>query len=73
MMKCKWYSLWFLGVICLRSRCEDDEGAAPYEISNERANKGLGVDFIPWEQSVKDTVKSLKDKNYILTNIEEQQ
>ncbi|KAF3437337.1 hypothetical protein FNV43_RR20090 [Rhamnella rubrinervis] len=44
---------------------EDDQPQLPmYQVSKEKA-KGLGVDFIPLEVSLRDTVESLKDKSFL--------
>ncbi|KAH7527926.1 hypothetical protein FEM48_Zijuj05G0018000 [Ziziphus jujuba var. spinosa] len=43
-------------------KCEDDNPLLPiYQVSKEKA-KSLGVNFIPFEVSLKDTVESLKEK-----------
>lgn len=46
-------------------RCADDK-ASPlvYEVSKEKA-KTLGLDYIPLEVSVKDTIESLKEKGFL--------
>lgn len=36
----------------------------PYNVSREKA-ESLGVEFIPMEVSIKDTIDSLKEKNLI--------
>ncbi|CAK9144870.1 unnamed protein product, partial [Ilex paraguariensis] len=36
----------------------------PYQVSKERA-KSLGIDFVPLEVSLKDTVESLKEKKFL--------
>lgn len=36
----------------------------PYQVSTERA-KGLGINFTPLEVSLKDSVESLKEKNFL--------
>ena len=43
------------------SRWESDE---PHQVSKEKAN-GLGVNFIPVEVSLRDTIESLKDKGFL--------
>lgn len=49
----------------LPDKCADDKGFVPiYQVSKEKA-KTLGIDFIPIEQSIKETVESLKEKNFI--------
>ncbi|OIV99659.1 hypothetical protein TanjilG_17469 [Lupinus angustifolius] len=46
-------------------KCEDDEPYAPtYEISKEKT-KSLGIEFIPFEVSLRDIVESLKEKRFI--------
>lgn len=46
-------------------RCENKKPVAPlYDISKEKA-KSLGIDFLPLEESLKDTVESLKEKNFL--------
>ncbi|KAM5552181.1 phenylacetaldehyde reductase-like [Rosa sericea] len=48
----------------LPDKCVDDEPFSPtYQVSKERAQT-LGVKYIPLEVSLKDTVESLKDKNF---------
>jgi hypothetical protein len=45
-------------------RCADDKPFTPtYQVSKERAQT-LGVKYTPLEVSLKDTVESLKDKNF---------
>lgn len=52
-----WYS--FFG------RCANDEPFAPtYQVSKERA-KSLGINYIPLDVSLKETVESLKEKNFV--------
>jgi hypothetical protein len=46
------------------NRCADDKPFAPtYQVSKERAQT-LGVKYTPLEVTLKDTVESLKDKNF---------
>ncbi|KAJ6385268.1 hypothetical protein OIU77_028454 [Salix suchowensis] len=49
----------------LPEKCADDK-ASPlvYEVSKEKA-KTLGLDYIPLEVSVKDTIESLKEKGFL--------
>ncbi|KAI5673668.1 hypothetical protein M9H77_14032 [Catharanthus roseus] len=48
----------------LPGKCADDEPFVPvYHVSKEKA-KSLGLEFTPLEQSIKDTVESLKEKNF---------
>ncbi|XP_071902074.1 cinnamoyl-CoA reductase CAD2-like [Coffea arabica] len=49
----------------LPEKCADDEPFVPtYQVSKEKA-KNLGLEFIPLEQSIKETVESLKEKNFL--------
>ncbi|KAG9459628.1 hypothetical protein H6P81_004136 [Aristolochia fimbriata] len=49
----------------LPEKCVDDNPYVPtYQISKERA-KSLGIEFIPLEVGLKDTVESLKEKNFV--------
>lgn len=49
----------------LLSRCEDEKPfALKYEVSKEKA-KSLGINFIPLEVSVVDTIECLKDKGFL--------
>ncbi|KAI7742779.1 hypothetical protein M8C21_018511 [Ambrosia artemisiifolia] len=49
----------------LPQKCADDKPFVPiYQVSNEKV-KSLGIDYIPLEQSLKETVESLKEKNFI--------
>ncbi|KAF8398363.1 hypothetical protein HHK36_017290 [Tetracentron sinense] len=49
----------------LPEKCADDNPFMPtYQVSKEKT-KGLGIDFIPIEVSLKETVESLKEKNFI--------
>lgn len=47
---------------CLRS--EDYKYEPTYHVSEERA-KSLGINYMPWELSVKDTIESLKEKGFL--------
>ncbi|KZV56474.1 cinnamoyl-CoA reductase 1-like [Dorcoceras hygrometricum] len=48
----------------LPEKCADDKPFPPkYQVSKERA-KSLGIEFIPLKDSVKETVESLKAKNF---------
>ena len=54
-------SLIMLGNHC---RCADDKPYVPtFKVSEEKA-KSLGIDFIPLDVSLKETVESLKQKGY---------
>ncbi|KAK9079389.1 hypothetical protein SSX86_001060 [Deinandra increscens subsp. villosa] len=49
----------------LPEKCADDKPFAPtFQVSKEKA-KSLGIDYIPLEQSIKETVDSLKEKNFV--------
>ncbi|KAL3645145.1 Coumarine and phenylpropanoid biosynthesis [Castilleja foliolosa] len=49
----------------LPEKCANDEPYQPtYQVSKERA-KSLGVSFTPFEQSVKETAESLKEKGFL--------
>lgn len=46
-------------------KCEDDKPYVPiFQVSKEKA-KSLGLEFTPLEVSLKDTVESLKEKNFL--------
>ncbi|XP_068658737.1 phenylacetaldehyde reductase-like [Aristolochia californica] len=46
-------------------KCADDNPYVPtYQASKERA-KSLGIEFTPLEVSIKDTIESLKEKNFL--------
>ncbi|KAK3006412.1 hypothetical protein RJ639_015793, partial [Escallonia herrerae] len=49
----------------LPEKCADDDQPfrPTYQISQEKA-KTLGIDFIPLEESIKETVESLKEKGF---------
>lgn len=48
----------------LPEKCADDKPHVPtYQISKEKA-KSLGIEFIPFEVSLKETVESLKEKKF---------
>ncbi|XP_042491718.1 phenylacetaldehyde reductase-like isoform X2 [Macadamia integrifolia] len=49
----------------LPEKCANDKPYVPtYQVSQEKA-KSLGINFIPLEVSLKETVKSLKDKGFL--------
>ncbi|XP_027078361.1 cinnamoyl-CoA reductase 1-like [Coffea eugenioides] len=49
----------------LPEKCADDKPFVPtYQVSKEKA-KSLGLEFTPLEQSIKETVESLKEKNFL--------
>jgi len=59
----KIYSFFF--IVKSLGRCADDKPYVPiYQVSKEKA-KSLGVEFIPLEASVKETVESLKEKGFV--------
>ncbi|XP_052201186.1 phenylacetaldehyde reductase-like isoform X2 [Diospyros lotus] len=50
--------------IQLPDKCADDKPYMPtFQVSKEKA-KGLGIDFVPLEESLKETVESLKEKKF---------
>ena len=50
-------------------RCADDKPFVPeYQVSKEKA-KSLGIEFTPFEQSIKETVESLKEKNFLVASV----
>ncbi|XP_010905790.1 phenylacetaldehyde reductase isoform X2 [Elaeis guineensis] len=49
----------------LPEKCADDKPLMPiYHVSKEKA-KSLGIDYIPLETSIKEIVKSLKEKGFV--------
>ncbi|XP_059431324.1 phenylacetaldehyde reductase-like [Corylus avellana] len=49
----------------LPEKCADDKPFMPtYQVSKERA-KSLGIEFTPFEVSIKETVESLKEKGFV--------
>ncbi|KAK7334753.1 hypothetical protein VNO80_26515 [Phaseolus coccineus] len=53
----------------LPEKCVDDKPYVPiYQVSKEKA-KNLGIEFIPLEVSLKETVESLKEKKFINFNL----
>ncbi|GKE84862.1 cinnamoyl-CoA reductase 1-like protein, partial [Tanacetum coccineum] len=50
----------------LPEKCADDNVFTPatFHVSKEKA-KSLGIDYITHEQSIKETVESLKEKNFV--------
>ncbi|KAJ4711583.1 cinnamoyl-CoA reductase 1-like [Melia azedarach] len=48
----------------LPEKFEDDKYEPTYQISKERA-KSLGINFVPWEASLKDTVESFLEKGFL--------
>ncbi|XVF47370.1 hypothetical protein PTKIN_Ptkin03bG0103600 [Pterospermum kingtungense] len=49
----------------LPEKCADDKAYVPkYQVSKEKA-KNLGIEFIPLEVSLKETVESLKEKGFV--------
>ncbi|KAL7612138.1 phenylacetaldehyde reductase [Lactuca sativa] len=52
----------------LPQKCADDKPFVPtYQVSKEKA-KSLGIDYITLEESLKETVESLKEKGFIGTS-----
>ncbi|KAJ0849045.1 putative cinnamyl-alcohol dehydrogenase [Helianthus annuus] len=49
----------------LPEKCADDDPIVKYQISNERVRNLMGVDYIPLEDGIKETIESLKEKKYI--------
>lgn len=50
-------------------RCVDDKPFPPkYQVSQAKA-EALGVEFLPFEQSIKDTIESLREKNFVDSSI----
>ncbi|KAJ6853078.1 cinnamoyl-CoA reductase 1-like [Iris pallida] len=48
----------------LPQKCADDEPFVPtYQVSKEKTH-GLGIDYIPLETSLKETIESLKEKGF---------
>lgn len=46
-------------------RCADDKPYVPtFQVSKEKA-KSLGIEFIPLDVSLKETVESLKEKGFV--------
>ncbi|XP_015866292.3 phenylacetaldehyde reductase-like [Ziziphus jujuba] len=50
--------------LSLPEKCEDKKPCPKYQISKEKA-KSLGINFIPLEVSLRDTIVSLKEKGFI--------
>ena len=51
--------------IFIYCRCADEKIYIPtYKVSKEKA-ESLGVEFVPLEVSIKETVESLQDKGFI--------
>ncbi|CDP14617.1 unnamed protein product [Coffea canephora] len=50
-------------------KCADDKPFVPeYQVSKEKA-KSLGIEFTPFEQSIKETVESLKEKKLLVASV----
>ncbi|KAM0045939.1 putative cinnamyl-alcohol dehydrogenase [Helianthus debilis subsp. tardiflorus] len=49
----------------LPDKCADDDPIVRYQISNEKVRNLMGVDYIPLEDGIKETIESLKEKKYI--------
>ena len=55
--------IWLM--VFLFGRCANDEPFVPtYQVSKEKA-KSLGINHIPLDVSLKETVESLKEKNFV--------
>ncbi|CAI9106304.1 OLC1v1005436C5 [Oldenlandia corymbosa var. corymbosa] len=53
----------------LPEKCADDKPFPPkYQVSQEKA-KSIGIEFTPFEQSIKDTIESLKEKDLLDTSL----
>ncbi|XP_020100228.1 cinnamoyl-CoA reductase 1-like [Ananas comosus] len=49
----------------LPEKCADDKPFAPiYQVSRDKA-KSLGIEYIPLETSIKETIESLKEKGFV--------
>ena len=49
----------------LPNKCADDKPFVPtYQVSKEKA-KSLGIEFVPLDISLKETVESLKEKSFV--------
>ena len=46
-------------------RCADEKPYAPSSRVSQEKVKSLGIHFTPLEVSLKDTVESLKEKNFV--------
>ncbi|WKA01540.1 hypothetical protein VitviT2T_019818 [Vitis vinifera] len=51
--------------IGLSFRCADDKPYEPTYMVSQEKTKSLGIDFTPLEVSLKDTVESLREKNFV--------
>ncbi|CBI29130.3 unnamed protein product, partial [Vitis vinifera] len=49
----------------LPEKCADDEPYEPTYMVSQEKTKSLGIDFTPLEVSMKDTVESLREKNFV--------
>ncbi|KAM0008929.1 putative cinnamyl-alcohol dehydrogenase [Helianthus debilis subsp. tardiflorus] len=49
----------------LPDKCADDDPIVRHQISNEKVRNLMGVDYIPLEDGIKETIESLKEKKYI--------
>ncbi|XP_059455012.1 phenylacetaldehyde reductase-like [Corylus avellana] len=50
--------------LCHPGKCDDKPSIAGYQVSKEKA-KSLGINFIPLEVTLKDTVENLKQKGFL--------
>ncbi|KAL5709403.1 hypothetical protein ACHQM5_020099 [Ranunculus cassubicifolius] len=51
--------------IKLPKKCADDKPYVPTYIVSKERTRSLGIDFIPMEVSIRDTVESLKEKKFV--------
>ena len=56
----RWIHMCLIG-----GRCADDKPYAPSFLVSQEKAKSLGIHFTPLEVSLKDTVESLKEKNFV--------
>ncbi|XP_052196349.1 phenylacetaldehyde reductase-like isoform X3 [Diospyros lotus] len=46
-------------------KCEDDKPFMPIYLASKEKAKSIGIDFMPLEQGIKETIESLKDKGLL--------
>ena len=59
---------WLIKKMCfcfICGRCADDKPYEPTYMVSQEKTKSLGIDFTPLEVSMKDTVESLREKNFV--------
>ncbi|RVW63138.1 phenylacetaldehyde reductase-like [Vitis vinifera] len=49
----------------LPEKCADDKPYEPTHMVSQEKTKSLGIDFTPLEESLKDTVESLRERNFV--------